>query len=225
MFENRNNLIIGLILLVALLVLLNPATLPKIFSDTIEFFDESVPCAYLPTANNRSAHQSVIARNTKDSLSLTVRTSTIPVTNEGEFIIKVIMKNNSIGTIPIYYNENQIVKGDDGSNGLSIQFSPVIVPNIGTRPPTDSFPETDIHLLGPRQSCVHTERIGGQLIDKSVAAVTVKATYRMTSPGQAFSTNPAERVVFTDQGMNILSTGLVESAPVQAQAIINAAAN
>jgi hypothetical protein len=218
--RSRSTIIAMIVILVMFMVFTNPSFLPQFLSTVIPFVDEGAPCERLQTALDRSIHQSWIGRQAQDMLELRVDSSPAPLTDEEALVVRITLVNQSLGTIPVYYDPDEVVIGDDGSNGLSVLFEPSIVPPIGSRPAIASFPASDIILLGPRQRCVHTLRIPRQLLSGTSATVT--ATYRMTIPGQIEI--PAQGfAIFPDQGMNILSGGILRSEPVQIPAPVASA--
>jgi hypothetical protein len=125
-----------------------------------------------------------------------------------------VITNESIGTVAIYYNPTQVRLGDDGvTSGLGVVFnSPGAIPagqNQGT-----AYPESDIRLLGPRQSCVHRiEFPANQYPDASISTgnATVKAYYRNTTRGTSAPVTNLATPIYADQGLWV---GIVESEPV-----------
>lgn len=216
---DNSNTVIGIILLILLLVFVGPNTLPTLLSRSIPFVDEGIPCSALRTAQDRAAHQSLIGRLAQDPLSLRVDPDTIPTsTTPREYIIRLIVTNNTIGTVPIVFNPNQVIVGDDGASGFGIVFNqPVSLRNTNARQVgLTSFPEADIRLLGPRQTCVHRLVFGGEQIDAVLrsGSVQVQAYYRITTPGAILGGIAGSRFIYNDQGLAIIRGGLLRSQPV-----------
>jgi len=208
------NALVGIFLLVLLAVFAGPGMLPRIISSIIPSADESIPCEWLRSGINRAEHQSLIGRAAANPISLRVRTSALPRTAEERLVINILISNDSIGTVAIYYNPTQVRLGDDGvTSGLGIVFnSPgAIPPGQGQGAP---YPEADIRLLGPRQSCVHRiEFAANQYPDPNIGTgnATVKAYYRNTVRGTTTPVNNLATPIYPDQGLWV---GVVESEAV-----------
>ncbi len=212
--DNPNTLV-ALFLLVLLAVLAGPGTLPRLIASIVPGADEGVPCSWLRMAEDRAAHQSLLGRGTTSPITLGISTSALPATPDGELIIRIIVANDSLGTVPIIYNPNQVQIGDAGFNtGLGIAINSNAPLSSGAGQGGGFVPEGDIRLLGPRQRCVHTLRFtASNLPDPSLAtgAATVKAYYRNTSPGVTQSQDPLATPIYPDQGLWV---GVVESPSV-----------
>jgi hypothetical protein len=110
-----------------------------------------------------------------------------------------------------------VVVGDSNTAGLGVIFNPPNSLSAGQpRQYGGSIPESDLRLLGPRQSCVvRLEFPGGNvLVDGSLTTgrSQVRAYYRNTIAGQVIPpTNTVATPVYQDQG---LWTGYVESQPI-----------
>jgi hypothetical protein len=210
------NAIVGLFLLVLLAVFVGPNMLPRLVSSFIPGADEGVPCSRLRTASDRANHQSLIGRAAVDPIGLTVRTSAIPVDPQGTFEVRITVINNSLGTVPIIYNENQVIVGDNNTSGLGLIFTPQVGLTTGaTRQDSGTFPEANIRLLGPRQRCIHRAVFPFNQAGALFGNVEVRAFYRINSAGtitQAQIGVPTP--IFNDQGLNIIRGGYVESPPV-----------
>ncbi len=210
---DTSNTVFGVILLVMLLVFVGPDVLPRLVSRTFAFIDEGAPCTRLRTASDRGLHQSLIGRRSSDALELDVQVEPLP--NDGTpWVIRIIIVNNTIGTVPIVFSENQILTVDDGNSGVGLIFNPPANINLGTiRPPgASTFSNDNIRLLGPRQRCVHrveipAAQLGGIIGGQS----TVQSYYRITTPGAVLTTATA---IFPDQGLAILSDGIETSDTV-----------
>ncbi len=216
-----NRSIVAILFLVVLVsVALGPNTLPRLLSQAIPGFDQGVPCAWLRLGDDRAFHQSLLGRAAESPLSVSVRASTIPTKPDGFLIITVTLTNNSLGTVPIIFNPQQVIVGDNGSSGMGLIFSPANSLDLGFTRPADpaSFPESNIHVLQPRQSCIYEADFpaGNVLIDPAASGgnAQVTAYYRSNGPGQVYP-NPATPAtpIYYDQG---LSRNLyVESAPAR----------
>jgi hypothetical protein len=202
----NTNALVGIFLLVLLAVFAGPTMLPRIISSILPSADESIPCEWLRTGLDRAERQSLIGRSAESPISLRVRTSTLPRTAEEQLVISILITNDSIGTVAIYYNPNQVRLGDDGvTSGLGVVFnsnSPLSSGPIGQG--NSSVPEADIRLLGPRESCVHRiEFAANQYPDASISTgnATVKAYYRNTASGIAQPSSSQATPIFSDQGL------------------------
>jgi hypothetical protein len=209
------NALVGIFLLVLLAVFAGPGMLPRIISSIIPSADESIPCEWLRSGEDRAEHQSLIGRSAVNPISLRVRTSALPRTVEERLVINIVITNESIGTVAIYYNPTQVRLGDDGStSGLGVVFnSPNAVP-AGQQGQGTAYPEADIRLLGPRQSCVHRlEFAANQYPDASISTgnATVKAYYRNTVRAPSRVVNTLATPIYPDQGLWV---GVAESEPV-----------
>lgn len=213
--ENPNALV-GIFLLILLAVFIGPNMLPRLVTSVAPGIDESTPCAWLRLGTNRAYHQSLIGRAAVNPLSLSVRTSSIPSTPEGSLIISITIWNNSLGTIPILYNANQVIVGDNGTSGLGIIVNPPTTFSTGAvRQDTASFPEQNIRILGPRQRCVHRIEIPYTRLDQSFfsGAAQVTAFYRINGAGQS-QPSPVATAIYPDQGLNTVPNGYIQSDPV-----------
>jgi hypothetical protein len=221
-----SNTIMGIIILIMLLVFVGPDVLPQLLADTVPFIDEGVPCNFLRTTQDRSQHQSLIGRAAQDPLTLEVEFDTLRQDGLSTWTVRIIVINDTIGTVPIVFNENQVLVSDDSaSSGVGLIFTPPIgisldtnrdgIPN--TRPQNlVSFPETDIRLLGPRQRCVQRVILLPEQQNAIQMGVTsVRAYYRITGAG-AFPVGTV--TLYPDQGLDILVEntlgGFVESDAV-----------
>lgn len=206
----NTNALVAIFLLVLLAIFASPGMLPNALPSLIPGADESIPCRWLRAGTNRAEHQSIIGRNAQNPLSLRVRIS--PLTDN--FRITINITNNSMGTIAIYYNPDQVRLGDDGvSSGLGLVFNATATQPFGSAS-GGSIPESDIRLLGPRQSCIHHVDIPyGQLPQLQIDGIQdfVKAYYRNTQSGSTQLQSGSTQQVFTDQGLWV---GVVESESI-----------
>ncbi|MGQ9907636.1 MAG: hypothetical protein ACUVS2_02255 [Candidatus Flexifilum sp.] len=211
----RNNVFIITFLLGLLSVILSPAIAPNFIASAIPGFYEGAPCSWLRTGGNRAAHQSILGR-TRDpnALSVEVDADPLPANPSGMLVVRVTLINNTLGTLAIVYNPQQIITGDNGTSGIGLIFNPALNIPLGPgRAPVQTFPESDIRLLGPRQRCVHTQEIpaGNVLINPVFQAGQgqVSAYYRNNTPGLVVP-QPGPTPIYPDQG---LWTGFVSSSP------------
>ncbi len=205
---SNQNIIVGLILLVVLAFLAGPGTISRFLAPISPYF-EGVPCDRLRRADDRANHQSLLGRAAEDALELRVSASGLPSDGAGSLIIAITVINNSVGAVPIVYNYNEVIVGDNGTSGLGIIFSSNVSVNgvgLGVRsgqPAT--IPETDIRVLGPRQRCIHTIDIAGGSVLNNPGFIggqtTVVAFYRGTTSGAIPAANPTP--IFPDQGLPI----------------------
>ena len=217
--ENPNALA-GIALLILLAVFAGPTVFPEVIKNTFSFIDatEGPPCYTLRDGSDRSNHQSLIGRavstEIESPLELTVRTSAAA---EGAKVT-IVVTNQTLGTVPILVIEDRIITDPNlPENGFGIVISSTApVPNVGEN--INSYPESRIKLMGPRQVCVHEATLGSnQLPPQFVTAdATIKAFYRNSVRGTAIAngTNP---VIYADQG---LWTGVVESPVINVTASV-----
>jgi hypothetical protein len=209
---NNPNLLVGIFLLVMLAVFAGPNALPSLIARVLPAIDEAIPCEWLRQGINRAQHQSLIGRAATNPLALRVTSSAIPSSPSGELVISILVINDTIGTVPIVYNPNQVIVGDNGTSGLGIVFSgPTSVTNNVSRQDSASVPESNIRVLGPRQRCIHKVRFAYNTLDANVGsgALQVRAFYRSNNRGTV-SPPPgaAATPIYPDQG---LWTGYIES--------------
>ncbi len=212
--SNNPNTLVAIFMLVLLAIFAGPGMLPNLLPSLLPGADESIPCEWLRTGNDRAEHQSLLGRSIEDPLSIRVRPSALPNQPSQSLDIAIIITNHSIGTIAIYFNHDSRFRGqlgDDGqTSGLGLVFNSAGTVAQGSSS-GGSYPEEDIRLLGPRQSCVHHEIVPFEQIPQlglSQAQNTVKAYYRNTSRGVSQLQNGATQLIYQDQG---LWTGVVES--------------
>jgi hypothetical protein len=216
---DSSNTVIGIILLVMLLVFVGPNVLPSLLARTFPFIDEGVPCTRLQTAENRALHQSLIGRSATDPLSIRTQLDPLPENPDDNWTIRITLVNETIGTIPFVFAENEVVVSNPGNvSGLGLYFTPstsVTIPG-NTRPNADppSFPEDKIRLLGPRQRCVHRVNMSGNQIlnNPQIEPGNTQVTtyYRITGPGQIQQQNS----IYTDQGLAVIPGGIIEAEPI-----------
>lgn len=216
---DQSNTITGIILLIVLLVFSGPNVLPIVLSRTLPFIYEGAPCGRLRTAENRAFHQSLIGRATTNPLTIRADASPIPQTNDGTLTITITIVNNTIGTVPIIFDPQQVIVGDAvNSSGVGLIFEPTSsIQTNGFRrtPGATTFVEADIRLLGPRQRCVHRVEFSGAQLDPVIrsGSARVRAYYRITGPGVIQPPAGGRAPIFQDQGLAIIPGGIILSEP------------
>jgi hypothetical protein len=212
-----SSIIIAIFLLIGLAMIAGPNFIPRFVTNFIPTLYEAVPCEWLRRAENRAEHQSLLGRSAANPVGLRVQAGPLPTDAASSLFIRIVVTNNSLGTIAFVYNPLQVTVGDNGSSGLGLLFTPANSLDTGAvRQQANSFPESDLRLLGPRQSCVHVVEFpaGNVLVDPTVTSGSqqVRAFYRNNTRGQVVPTaGQIATPIFNDQG---LWTGYVESDPV-----------
>jgi len=209
--DNDNpNTFIGIILLIVLGVFVGPNLLPEFLSDLSPYIFAGIPCSRLPSAENLTAHQSVIGRAVQDPLVLEVDSSNIG--DDNSVVLRLTITNSSLGTVPIVYVANDIATTDDGSVGFGIIINPAPVNGVVGRQTgaLNSYPETSIKMLGPRQKCVHSFQLtaSGPM---TTNGGTAQAYYRINTSGQNQPPSIGTQNIYPDQGLDILTTGVIFS--------------
>ena len=213
------NPFIGIVLLIVLLVFVLPDRLPQFLSDLSPYLFAGIPCGRLPAAQDLAAHQSVIGRSVQDPLRLEVAPSVIG--DDDSLHVRLTVINASLGTVPIVFQEDSIAvsAGDDDSNGFGLLVEPGPAAGKNEREDADrsGFEESDIRLLGPRQRCVHSLDLTASqdMIDDGGS---VRAYYRMTIAGEQQTPGEGTRAIYPDQGLDILSDGVVLSNEIETEA-------
>ncbi len=212
--SRNSNLVVGIFMLIILSIFLSPNFLPRFVSDIFPEIYSGVPCAWLRRSNDRANHQSLLGRGVSEPFELSVTTGPLPTQPNQIFEVRITIRNNSPGTVPIVYNPTQVIIGDNNTSGLGLLFNVNSLNGLFQRPPDPaSFPESDLRLLGPRQSCVHVVEIpaGNILVDPTFASgqAQVRAFYRSTTRGAIVAPQAALATpIYRDQG---LWTGFVTS--------------
>ena len=217
-FADRSFVILFIIVLVGLA--LGPNVLPRLLAQAIPGFDQGVPCAWLRTGTDRAFHQSLLGRAADQPIQLSLRVSALPTKPDGFLTMTITVTNNSLGTVPFVFNPQQVIVGDSGSSGLGLIFTPQTSLDLGYTRPSDTgtFPEANIRVLQPRQSCIYEADFpaGNVLIDPTVRTgnAEVRAFYRSNGPGQVVP-DPATPAtpIYRDQGLT--RNYYVESAEVR----------
>ncbi len=214
----NQNVVVGIILLIVLAFFAGPGTLSRFLAPLSPYF-EGVPCANLRRADDRANHQSLLGRSSDFPVQVRVSTSAIPTDPAGFLYVTITVINNSIGTIPIVYDPQQVIIGDNSTSGMGIIFTPQVgIPNTGSRGGTGAtIPEEQIRVLGPRQRCLHTLEIpaGNILTNPAFTSgqASVIAYYRGNERGSIAGVPAgAPTPIYPDQGM---PTGVATSEPVR----------
>ena len=216
---NNPNPFIGIILLIVLVVFVLPDRLPQFVSDLSPYFFAGTPCARLPAARELAAHQSVIGRLVQDPLRLDVAPATLG--DDGSFLVRLTVTNASMGTVPIVFQEDNFVVAETqaSSDGFGFVVSPAPAEGLNGREDSNlsGFAESDIRLLGPRQRCVHSVEwvASPQMID---GGGTVRAYYQMSIAGDQQPQSDSTRNIYPDQGLDILSKGVLYSEEIEIMA-------
>lgn len=211
------NSIIGALLLVMLVSLAGDEIYRSIVSQ-IPGVDEAAPCAWLPSPDDLANRQSLIGRAAVERvppLELRVRSSAIPTTADELLVIRILVINNTLGTVPFVYNPNEVIVGDNNTSGLGIIFDPpsnIFTTGVNTRSDAATYPADELRVIGPQQRCVHRMEFSFDQLDGTIRSgnATVTAYYRGNNVGTIPAANPTP--IYPDQG---LYTGLILSSPVE----------
>ena len=214
----NQNVIVGILLLVVLAFFAGPGTLSRFLTPLSPYF-EGGPCANLRRADDLANHQSLLGRGSGFPIQVRVASSAVPTDGAGFLSITITVINNSVGSIPIVYNPNEVTIGDNGSSGMGIIISPSGgIPSAASRSQEGAtVPEDDIRILGPRQRCLHTIEIpaGNVLTNPSFTSgqASVIGYYRGNATGQIPGVPPgAPTAIYPDQGLPV---GVATSEPVR----------
>ncbi|MCL4251015.1 MAG: hypothetical protein KJ065_22890 [Anaerolineae bacterium] len=217
--SSNPNLIVGIFLLIVLSLFLSPNFLPRFVSDIAPEIYSGIPCQWLRRADDRANHQSLLGRAVTNPFELSVSLGPFPQQGSDIWEIRITLRNNSLGTVPIVYDPAQVSIGDNGTSGMGLIFTPANALQgqfaRGTDP--QAFPETQIRLLGPRQSCIHVVEVpaGNVLVDPSLTSgsAQVKAYYRGVTRGSIVqSQGIVATPIYNDQGLWV---GYAESDSVE----------
>lgn len=217
LFNRRENpnLIAGIFLLILLMVIAGPSALPRLM-ENVDFADEGVPCRWLRKGEDRDIHQSLISRaisqDTDAPMSLSVITSSVSNDPNANFTITITVVNNTVGLLPIVIpnSDTMVIGTGTGENGLGVVFSATEAIPASTQ--VGTYAEDQIHLLGPRQRCIHRvsfplNQILPQNQSIGIGSGQVRAFYRNSSRGAIPVTGDPNQA-YSDQGLWI---GIVES--------------
>ena len=218
--SDNPNVLVGIFLLLLLSVFMGPNILPRIISTISPIVDEAIPCDWLRRGFDRADHQSLIGRASTDAIELEVHINGVPSGPTGNLDLEIVVINRSLGTVPFLYNPNQVSIGDDGTSGLGVIFDPG---NLMARPSgrtdTQTYPEEEIRLLGPRQRCIHSMSIPAGQLDPNIAAgnAGVRAFYRINGAGTVPVPVAGPTPIYHDQGLAVITGGFVQSltTPIQ----------
>ncbi len=219
---DSSNTVIGIVILVLLTVFVAPEILPQLVAETLPFVDEGLPCTLVMNSQDPANHQSLIARGASDPLELQVDIGSYPTNGTSPLVLRVIVINNTIGSVPFVFNPNQVILNDDpSSSGIGLIFTPAFAGSLdydgngianARIQGQNSFARTDIKILGPRQRCVHRVEIPNAQLANLTPGSRVRAYYRIQTAGGVQQINPFATPIFSDQGLNVVSGGFVESA-------------
>lgn len=217
--SSNPNLIVGIFLLIILALFLSPNFLPRFISEIAPEIYSGVPCDWLRRADDRANHQSLLGRAVDNPFELSVALGVFPQQGSDIWQIRITLRNNSLGTVPIIYDSAQVSIGDNGTSGMGLVFTPAnsLQGQFARGAEPQAFPETQIRLLGPRQSCIHTVEIpaGNVLVDPSLTGgtATVKAYYRGATRGAIVQSQASLATpIYNDQGLWV---GYTESPAVE----------
>lgn len=208
--KRTSNRVVGIFLLIMLAILAGPNVLPRLVSNMLPFVDEGAPCSRLRVAEDRDRHQSWIGRlATQEESPITVEVSPglIPTVATETLEIKIIVTNNTVGTIPLVF-PGEVLVNNPSINGIGVVFGNAAIQQAA--PAAGLVPDSNVRLLTPQQRCVERVRIlGSQLGSFGIGPGTpVRAYYRNTAQGVI---TPTANSIFTDQGLWI---GVAASAPI-----------
>ena len=145
-----------------------------------------------------------------------MRISGVPSGPNGSLDLEIVVINRSLGTVAFLYNPSQVNIGDDGTSGLGVIFDPGnLMARSSGRSDTQTYPEENIRLLGPRQRCIHSLSIPAGQLDPNVAAgnASVRAFYRINGAGAVVQATP----IYPDQGLAVVPGGFAQSLTVPVQ--------
>ncbi|GIK29171.1 MAG: hypothetical protein J5J04_15520 [Anaerolineae bacterium] len=204
--SRRGSTAFGVLLIVVLFVLAGQNTFSDLFANFL--VDLRPSCENARGVTAREAHQSLIARAVSQRRSpfrVELEIGAYPTTPEEALVVRIILTNTSMGTIPFLLSGGVAVNNPaiDGF-GLLTTTAQVTAPASTNAP----IPESNIRLLVPLQTCV-------QYLTLSVSDLqtfginpgsVLRAYYRNGATGLIQTSNPG---IFADHG---LWTGVVESA-------------
>ena len=210
--RSNPNTFIGVILLVVLAVFVLPDRLPQFISELSPYLFGGIPCGRLPAAKDLAAHQSIIGRSAADPLLLEIAASEIDA--DDKLVIRLSVTNRSLGTVPLVYQEDNIsvAAADDLTDGFGFIVDPAPADGAKERtdPNAETYAEADIRLLGPRQKCEHSTELRAATAMIADGG-TAQAWYRMSVAGTQQTQGEGTREIYADQGLDILSEGVVFS--------------
>ena len=207
--QDKNRLIGGFILF--LFISLAGGEIIYRTTSVIPGVDESFPCSWLPSPDDLANHQSLVGRRAAtvgQPIQLRVLSNRIPpVGSNRSFVVSILVVNRSLGTIPMVYDPDEVIVGDNNTSGLGIIFSTgsnLFVPGATTRVDEASYTDDRLRVLGPKQSCIHKLLFSADQIDASLRTgnATVRAYYRGNNAGTISPLPPPNPTpIYTDQGL------------------------
>lgn len=213
--RNNPNAFIGIVLLVVLVVFVLPDRLPGSIAGLSPQLVAGIPCARLPGAKDLAAHQSILGRQAQDPLQLKLTAGDI--NDDGELVMRLSVANISLGAVPIVFQVDNVVvaEANDDTDGFGLIIQPAPDAGLSARadPNPETYAESDIRLLGPRQTCVHSLELVASAAMIS-AGGSASAWYRMRAAGEQQPQSEGVREIFPDQGLDILTEGVVFSEKV-----------
>ncbi|MEM6280967.1 MAG: hypothetical protein AAF787_02135 [Chloroflexota bacterium] len=215
-----NNSLVGIFLIIMLFTFAGNEVFRLVIVQ-VPGADEAFPCSLLSRPEDPANNQSLIGRRVIQSdpppISLQVRASTIPVTDEQQFVIRILVINDSLGTVPIIYSPDEVIIGNNNTSGLGVVFNPpvnIFLPGVNLRNDPATYPTDRIRLMGPQQRCVHKITLQrNQLAGSITTSSTLQAYYLGTNRGAVPAANPTP--IYPDQG---LYTGQITSPVVSISA-------
>lgn len=210
------NSLIGIFLIIMLFTFAGDELL-RLVAVQIPGADESFPCSWLPQPPDLANNQSLIGREVvtrREPISLRVRTSPVPQTDDALFVIRIQVTNETLGTVPIVYDPDEVIIGDNNTSGLGVTFNPasnIFLPGVNLRNDPATYPNSRIRILGPQQTCLHKITLNRSQLNAAIAngSATVQAYYRGTNVGTIPQVvEPQPTPIYADQG---LYTGLIVS--------------
>lgn len=202
--ENPNTTV-GLFLLIVLAVFAGSNALPSVLSSLLPFADEGTSCLWLYQTDDRGDHQSLIGRSSStipDESPLSVRVDPDPVPSDPaqDWVIRIILTNETIGSIPIFVNPTPNI--NVAQTGFGVIFNSATAVPLTGGPPNPN----NVHILAPRQRCVYRVTIpAGTFGNLGITpASQVKAYYINTSAIGVTQANS----VYPDLGLWV---GVIES--------------
>jgi len=202
------NTLIGVLLLIALFSLAGDEVIELVAQQVPGAgINEAPPCRWLPSPQDLANHQSLIARSALANgtgLGLEVRSSTIPTTADGTLLVRILVINETLGTVPFVYNPDAVIVGDNNTSGLGITFTPtsnIFTPGVNLRADATTYAPENLRILGPQQRCVHTLTFTADQLDNNLRSgnATVQAYYRGNNAGTVPAADPTP--VYPDQGL------------------------
>ena len=179
-----------------------------------------VSCSDLASPIPGGINQSILARTRSlDTLGLELNLPQNPITQGGPLTIQMTFINHGVGTITLFFKNDELFLGDDGADGLSFSLrsetgidyseSSARFPRPHTRP---QFTNDTLHLLLPKQRCTQTVTFDAARLAEVASSVGrlgpgdyfITAIYRNRSAGQVPAPGPGTpQPIFPDQGVYV----------------------